>query len=115
MVRRAWLLAVAAVVLAGVADAQYVRPARMDETGWLAMGAPAGATTGCVGVFLGSPLNLQCDAGIGYDAATDTLTTGTVLAKVPGVGGTLKVCASNAKFTTGKFASSVFLSKVSTY
>lgn len=90
MVRRAGLLAVAAVMLAGVADAQYVRPARMDETGWLAMGAPAGATTGCVGVFLGSPLNLQCDAGISYDAATDTLTSGRVLvgdgtAAAPGV------------------------------
>ena len=75
MVRRAGLLAVAAVVLAGVADAQYVRPARMDETGWLAMGAPAGATTGCVGVFLGSPLNLQCApaSGIVYTVATKSL------------------------------------------
>lgn len=75
MVRRAGLLAVAAVVLAGVADAQYVRPARMDETGWLAMGAPAGATTGCVGIFLGSPLNLQCapSSGIVYTVATKSL------------------------------------------
>lgn len=75
MVRRAGLLAVAAVVLAGVADAQYVRPARMDETGGLAMGAPAGATTGCVGVFLGSPLNLQCapSSGIVYTVATKSL------------------------------------------
>lgn len=36
---------------------------------------PTGATLGCVGMFLGSPLNLQCDAGLTYDAGTDTLTT----------------------------------------
>ena len=73
MVRRAGLLAVAAVVLAGVADAQDVRPARMSETGWVAMGAPSGCTSGSVAVFLGSPVTLGCDAGITYDAATDTL------------------------------------------
>lgn len=44
--------------------------------GFTTIPPPASATLGCVGVFLGSPLNLQCDAGISYDAVTDTLTTG---------------------------------------
>ena len=40
-----------------------------------ALPLPPGCTTGSVAVFLGSPVSLGCDAGIGYDAATDTLTT----------------------------------------
>lgn len=72
-------LALALLLPGGNAEGQ--KPARMDETGWVAMGAPSSATLGCVGVFLGSPLHLQCDAGISYNAATDTLTTGTLAAR----------------------------------
>lgn len=45
--------------------------------GFTTIPPPSSATLGCVGVFLGSPLNLQCYAGLSYDAATDTLTTNT--------------------------------------
>jgi hypothetical protein len=37
------------------------------------MPAPSSATAGCVGLFLGSPLSLGCDAGLQYDPTLDTL------------------------------------------
>jgi hypothetical protein len=79
MVRRAGLLAVAAVVLAGVADAQYVRPARMDETGWDALGAPAGCAAGYV-PYVNASLKVVCSPTV-YAPSTDTLTVGTLNAR----------------------------------
>lgn len=79
--KRALVAALAVGLALAGWEAEAQRPARMDETGWVAMGAPSSATLGCVGVFLGSPLHLQCDAGISYNAATDTLTTGTLAAR----------------------------------
>lgn len=38
------------------------------------MTAPASCAAGSVALFLGSPIAMGCDAGITYDAATDTLT-----------------------------------------
>lgn len=88
--RRTLGLLTAALLVSAPAAAQTGRAA-MDVTretvnvdgssfSFAAIPPPASATLGCVGVFLGSPLNLQCDAGISYDAATDTLTTETVRA-----------------------------------
>ena len=50
---------------------------RLSDGGGLGSSTPATCTTaGMVPVFLGSPLALGCDAGLTYDAATDTLTVG---------------------------------------
>lgn len=59
-----------------------------------------GATQGVI--WSGTALAVD-DTGLAGDSSAKPLTdgTGTVTGKVPGVGGTLKVCASNAKFTTG--------------
>ena len=73
-------LALALLLPGGNAEGQ--KPARMDETGWDALGAPAGCAAGYVGVFLGSPLSLGCDAGLSYDPATDTLTVGALTGAV---------------------------------
>ncbi|MFZ2908005.1 MAG: hypothetical protein WA014_02565 [Minisyncoccia bacterium] len=49
------------------------------QTATGATSVPATCTTaGMVPIFLGSPVAMGCDAGLTYDAATDTLTTGTV-------------------------------------
>ncbi len=42
-------------------------------------GVPSGCVATSVPIFLGSPVALGCDAGLTYDAATDTLTTGRII------------------------------------
>lgn len=43
---------------------------------YAAMTPPSGCVATSVPIFLGSPVRLGCDAGLTYDAATDTLTVG---------------------------------------
>lgn len=76
------------LLLAGVAmgqEAMDQAPCRMDGADcpgtYAGTPAPTGCTAGTVALFLGSPVRLNCDSGLTYDAATDTLTVGAVAAK----------------------------------
>lgn len=91
---------------AGVATLSAANPNRLTWSGvpgsalYKIRRDVGGATQGVI--WSGTALTVD-DAGLAGDSSAKPLTdgTGTVTGKVPGVGGTLKVCASNAKFTTG--------------
>ncbi len=73
------LVASLALLAPGALEAQDVRPARMDETGWAALGAPSGCASGYVPYFDAS-LKLVCAPTV-YAPATDTTTVGTLVAR----------------------------------
>jgi len=78
------ILAALALLVSGAAYGQGAHPLsayRLDRPySYALFTAPPGCTATSVPIFLGSPVALGCDAGLTYDAATDTLTTGTVRA-----------------------------------
>ena len=75
-------LLVAAPALGQINNGWQELPNGWGEIQAAAGSVPATCTTaGMVPLFLGSPLAMACDAGITYDATTDTLTTGTVAAR----------------------------------
>jgi hypothetical protein len=68
VVRRLLALVALLVLLAPVGVvAQDVRPARMSETGWVAMGLPAGCSSGQLAYFLGSA---TCVPGLTWGSGT---------------------------------------------
>ena len=77
-------LLAALLLVAGTAfgqDRMDSTPCRMDGTDCVpaaptydTLAAPTGCASGYVPIFLGSPVAMGCDAGLTYDAATDTLT-----------------------------------------
>ncbi len=72
---RKWL-ALGLLALAGAVEAQPLTGGLLGRgAAYTSFVPPASAATGCVGVFLGSPLNLQCapSSGIVYTVATKSL------------------------------------------
>lgn len=69
-------LLLAACLAAGATDAEAQKPARMNETGWDALGAPAGCAAGYV-PYVNADLKVVCSPTV-YAPTTDTLTVGTL-------------------------------------
>lgn len=78
---RRWLVALALVASSLTAGAQGLKGGALGRptADYAYIPAPSGCVATSVPIFLGSPVALGCDAGLTYDAATDTLTSGRVL------------------------------------